>query len=327
VLAIFRSNQLLFGFLFIFYVALLHGSAFLIPDNWQPFGYGILSSAVYNQIGFKGLYPDLLSALLVFIQGFLVSALALRHKFARDINILPGLFFILVACASPAFLHLSPLHFANFFLILCIGQLLSTYRSSMVSGRIYDTGLLLGLASMFYPCYWVLIFFVFAGLNILRRFDIRERLMVLAGFVTVYILVGTVYFMTDQFDNFYTLQIVRSIHFLDFRTISDDFAFVRLSLLGLLLLLVIFSQGQFMQKRNIQAQKSINLLYWGLLIGGLALVVQGNVQEDAALIIAIPLGMLLSLQFNLMRANIAELLHLILLVIVLFLQYRPWLLP
>jgi len=94
-----------------------------------------------------------------------------------------------------------------------------------------------------------------------------------------------------------------------------------------LVLVVLFSHRSYMLKQNIEVQRKINIVYWGLIIFTLSLIFQADNQLDHLLVTTVPIGLLLSLNFVRMPGRMAEVLHLLLLVIALALQFQPMIFP
>ncbi len=129
----------------------------------------------------QGLLPTLLTIVLLSLQAVLINVLVSNHRLASEVSLFPGLFYILIASSLPDFLCFSPIHLANTFLIIALGILMATYKQSSCADLIFNVGLWLGVASLFYPPFLLFLFVGMAGLNVLRAYKIRERLMILAG--------------------------------------------------------------------------------------------------------------------------------------------------
>jgi len=95
----------------------------------------------------------------------------------------------------------------------------------------------------------------------------------------------------------------------------------------LFLLVAIFSYGLYHFKKNIQVQKKITVLYWGLLCAGLTLIFQAGIRSDHLLILAVPLGIMISINFTSLSRRWAETLHLLIVIVILIFQYQQYLLP
>lgn len=327
-LALFRTNQLLVSFLLIFYAGLLHIAAFVNPADWQPAGYGIWSEWVYATLGSSSsMWPNLVAVVLLLAQAVFINVLMANHRLAESVTNLPGLFYILIASALPEFLHLSPLLMANTFYLIAISELMKVYKNPSCPDTIFNVGFWVAIGSFFYPSYLVFIIFGLIGLNSLRAFKFREGLMLLAGATVPYILLGVYCFWSDQLGHFIGMQFIDNFAFLNFHKYSGNEFYFKLAFVDLFLLVAIFSSSLYAFKKIMEVQKKINILYWGLFISGFTLFFQADIQLDHFLIVAVPLGMMISINFESLSNQWAEAVHLLILIVVFFFQYQQILMP
>ncbi|MBK7871232.1 MAG: hypothetical protein IPJ74_11430 [Saprospiraceae bacterium] len=188
-------------------------------------------------------------------------------------------------------------------------------------------GFWLAIATLFYPSYLILLPLGLIGVNVLRAFNIKEWLMVLIGFLVPYVIIGTYTFWIGQFDTLINLQFNRQYALLDFKTYEGYEVYFKIAFYDLFLLIAIFSYSLYVFKKVMQVQKKINVLYWGLFLSGFTLFFQSDIQLDHLLILAVPLGMMISLNFQSIANRWAETFHLLILIIILFFQYQNFLLP
>lgn len=308
------------------YIAILHLATYWIVDNWEPAGYGVAASWVYHFIGFKGLIPQLVAGILVFLQAFLITLTDYNHKLSKETTLFAGVFLVLCSSLSMPLLHLSPAYFANVFLILGVYEVLGTYRSSNAAGSIFNAGFFVGLSALFVPSHLFFLLLIFIALNLLRGFKFEERLMVLIGAVVPLFLVGTYYFWIGDLPTFWAVQFTEAFGLFDFYS-GNTFTLIHIGLLGVILLVVLFGRGQISGRKTVQVQKKIDIFYWALVVCLLVVVFQAKIQEPSVLTIAPFLGLFLGIQFSMIKPNVGELLHFLLLILVLFLQYRPFFLP
>lgn len=325
-LSLFRTNQLLLAILLLPYIAVLHLAPLWIQDNWEPAVHGVLTHLFFDYFDYKTTTTQALAGFLLFLEAILLIRMDFRHKLSLEPTLFTGVFLVLVSSVSLPFLHLSSYHFSNVFLLLAIDQFLITYRKPQVSGAILNVGLCIGLAALFTPAYILFVFLAFVGLNLLRGFNFNERVIVLVGVLVVFFLAGTLYFWWNQLPAFWQQQFVEGFAILDFRA-GNTFTFIHLGLLLILVLIMVALRGQVTSRKIMEAQRKIDVFYWGMLISLLVVLVQADIQENSFLVVAPFLGFFLGLQWSNLRPNISELLHLLFFLSVLLLQYRPFFLP
>lgn len=285
---------------------------------------GILGHWLYPLAGTQGLVPTLLTIVLLALQAVLINVLVSNHRLASEVSLFPGLFYILIASSLPDFLCFSPIHLGNTFLIIAFGGLMSTYKQSSCADLIFNAGLWMGVASLFYPPFVLLLFVGMAGLNVLRAYKIRERLMLLAGMMTPYLLTALICFWNNELALFLDLQIFKPFEFWSFAKYESWELLVELSFWFLLVLIAIVSSGAYDFKMQMQVQKKISILYWALLFAGLSTCIQKEVSIEHLLVTAVPLGIMISFNFILVSKRWAEMLHLVLLVLILCWQYKGY---
>ena len=297
-----------------------------IDDNWEPSVHGALAHFIYDWIGYKGTWPQVLAGGMLFVQAIIIVYIDFEHKLSRESTLFTGLFLILFSSFSLPLLHLSPNYFANVFLLLGISELLKTYRNTNSSGLIFNAGFFIGLASLFTPAYILFVFWLFAGLNLLRGFNIKERIIVLMGAFSIIFLVGVIHFWSDELNFYLRSQFIEGFSLFDFKT-GNYFTYIHLGLIGIILLLTLGFRSGLLTKKVMQEQKKIDIFYWGMLISALVAFVQTGIQENHLLAVIPFIGLFVGMQFSILKRNIAELLHFLLFIMVLFLQYRPFFLP
>lgn len=309
-----------------FYIALLRGSAFVIPVEVEPRGAGLFSEWVYYWIGADGQWASIAAMVLLLIHGFYLNILIAEHRLATKVSLFPGLFYVFVCSLLPAFHYLSPVLMGNTFFIVVLGEIYGTHKRMKVAGSIFNIGFWTGVGSLFYPSFALLLLFGFAGLNIFRPFRFRERLMVIIGSLVPYILLGTYYFWEGQLPVF--LEEVRSgFQFLDFVPTAAPLVYRSLGIMVVLLLVILFSHRSYLMKQGMAVQRKVSVLYWGLLVAAATILVQAGIQLDHLLVLAVPAGVLLSFNFIRMPARMAEVIHLLMLALALGLQFMPMIFP
>jgi hypothetical protein len=325
VLSFFRTNQLAFNIFLIFYAILLRGSSFITPfQNWIPGKSGVLSIWVYDFFDGTKWLPFIVSIVLVFIQASLINVLVARFRLANEVTLLPGVCYIFLASSISDFLYLSPFLLANTFFIIALFELFGSYRQKSVVGNIFNVGFWLGVAGLFYFSEIIFLIFAFSSSAVLRKFRMKEGLIITTGFMVPYILIGVYYFWNDQFLWFWENQFVNNLGFLDFDIKHHWETYTKVGFFILLFLIVFISFGSYMAKKNLQVQKNISILYWALFFGFMTLFLQANIRIEHLLIFVVPLSIFLSFNLLNMRRSLAEALHFVLLASILILQFKDF---
>ncbi len=322
-LNIFRTNQIITGILLLPYIVLLYASVFIL-DSTPPTveSSGIFSDWVFSQLAGNTLLSNIIAIVLLWLQSFMINTIALKHRLQNELNLFPGLFYILLCCLLPDFLYLSPILMGNTFLIIALGQMLECYKKNSVADKIYIVGFWLGIAGLFYFSFNLLILWAIIGLSSLRAFRINEVLQVLFGLLTVFILMGTYYFWYGEFDFFWKKQFSDNLTFWGFENTGDYFVWIKGGIVALLVIASALFSGSFMSKKVMQVQKKITVLVRSLIIISLTILFQAGMSMEHLLLFMVPLCFFVAFQFSGMKRNIAESLHLLILFGVVLFQYR-----
>lgn len=323
-LTFFRTNQVFYSVLLIFYILLLRFSVFLAPFQWEPSGHGVFSELVYGLIGSQTLVAHGTAIVLVLIQAFLVNLIAINGRLANEVNLFPGLFYVWISCCIPDFLYLSPVLMGSTFFLMSVHELFDTYKNPACADRLFNAGLWMGVASLFYFPFAFFLLFLLAGLNILRAFNLQEVLMIGLGMFLPYLLTALYFFWVGAPGRFWDIQFSRNLSFWEFGGGMGWEAAIKLLIFGILIVFVLFNNGFYLIKKNIQVQKKISILYWALVAAVISVPFQTNVNLEHLLMLAPALGILLSFTFTSMKPQWAESIHFLMVVVALAMQFVPW---
>lgn len=296
------------------YAVLVRGSALWTAGEPRMGHPGIFSQTIYQWIPPYSTTGWVVATLLVVIQGVMINVLVGRYRIASEVSLLPGLFYVLLSSFFSEFLYLSPLIMANTFFILALMEAFATYRKYQAAGAIFNVGFWTAIGSLFYVSHSVVFIVAMIGLGMLRSFNFRERLMVVFGLLTPYVLTAVYFFINNRLPVFYEVQFQNGLGIFEFPKATGLIDYVKIGLFGLLLGFLVLSYGNFTKKKNIQKQKYIDLLFVCMAVTVLTLLYQGGIQMDHLLILVPPAAILLSFAFQDARSRFAEAVHLLMLV-------------
>jgi hypothetical protein len=313
VLQLFRSNNIIAGILGFAFIFIWHSSVYFNIPEWEPSRGGILMQVVDAQIGYHGTGARITVFILLAIQFFLANHIINSFRLADAATVFPGVFLILFSCYLPQFLFLSSFHFVNTLSILIFYLLFGTYNQPKSADHLFNAGLLAGISYLFFPPSLFLIPIIFIALSILRPYQIKERIMVLIGFVIPLCWAGLYYFWQDQWPIFYQKQFTHLFGIPRLGTQALEYVSILLYLIFIsILLFLIFSYDKIAYRRAIQSRKRINIMYWssGIIFAFIFFIPgQGNALY---LLLSMPLGLLTALGFIGMNPKLAEIFHFIL---------------
>ena len=307
------------------YIVIVRSMTFVAPMPVSVSNQGIWGRWLLENTQPSSLSMAIAAVVLVFVQALLLNRLVAQYRMADEITLLPGLFYILLSGMIPEFQTLTPLLVANTFYILLLIEFFRIYRTPNVADTIFNTGIFIALASLFYFSFIILLLWAFITLSVLRVFNLKETLMILSGFLVVYFLTGVFYFWYDALGLFYQQQFVDNIKFFDLKIINTWPTYISRILFVALLVIVILSYSIYNFKRNIQVQKYLTVLYWGIFISILPILFQAGLGMEQLLIFTVPLAIFVSFNFTKISTSAAEAIHLLWLAAVLALHYHSYL--
>jgi hypothetical protein len=178
-------------------------------------------------------------------------------------NYLPGMAYLLLTSLLPEWTYLSAPLVCNTLLIWMFIKLFRLYNIQHARPRIFNTGLLAGLASfLFFPSALFVLCILF-GIMILKPFRLNEIVLFLLGCITPYYFYGIYLFLNDAF-SFWKLFPQISIQMPDIKSS------IWLAISTLLLAIPFLLGGYFIQihlrKMLIQVRKNWSILLIYLLL-------------------------------------------------------------
>jgi hypothetical protein len=322
-LSLFRSNQIVVSGLLLIYVCLVRAGIFWQLPAFETIGEpAFFTEMVHLLVGRNAWLAALIASILVLLQGILVNRIANNFQISNQSSFFPGLFFVLMASSIPDFLKLSAPLLATTFVLLAFNQLLGTWNSTKVSGHIYNVGFWIGVSTLFYlPTLW-LVFASVVGLNLIRGFDFRERMMIFCGFLTPIMLAWTWFFWQDAGGWFWEKHFLsRQIGFIDFFAVpQSETLLAKILFLSLIGIGLVFNSGVYYHKKLIQGQKYVSVCFWFLMISAAVFLLRPAFDLTHFYLCTPFLGIFLGITFlNIKNQQIAEVLHLFLLFAVAFL--------
>ncbi len=245
----------------------------------------------------------LLTALVVFLQSFYVNYLIQKHRLYKTPNQLAGLMVVLLLFTIPEAVLFSPFIIANCFTLLSIGMILDTDRLGAAPQKFFNMGLVFGIGVFIYPPNIILIFSLFAGLNLLRPFSLREILQVLSALLMEIFLVGVFHFSTDSMSEYDLLNSVNHFSLIHF---SGDFDAFKSIFLGLFLFFVLIAYRAYRRKKPMQIQRKISVFYFWALLSFLPALIDGPFVYQKWQLMVVPVGILTGIRLSDIPPKIAS---------------------
>ncbi|MES2617110.1 MAG: DUF6427 family protein [Bacteroidota bacterium] len=302
------------------FTVLIRLFGYYIPytNNTAPSSINYLANLFYflNNTPEKSL---IISTGLILLSALILNNICIKHELVFIPSYLPALFYVQLNSLFPDQFYAGPTLFVNLFIILSIGALLNLYRSEKPNNHIFLASVLAGISALLNISYLAFFVFVIIGLNVFRPFKFKENISALIGFL-IPIYMGTMinYLVNNTFLPFY-------LFFPDYGHISIQLWAIE-SALPAFFLVGVFAVIRMYKNyfRNTTKTKRAIQMLLILLILSLILMVTGiqNPRQEFTFV-SIPLSIYLAFYFSNNHFNwLKESIHLILLLTILFFQYR-----
>jgi len=312
-------------FIFLYVVVLnlilfIKPSFFAVPQTDAPLSllFFYLTESLFNNNYYL---LAVLTVFLVLVQSLMLNSLVNSAKLFETGSFVPSAIYITLTCLAREFMFLSPAMLSMTFIIPALGKSLRFFRQQRCYLEVYDMGFLIAIAALFYKPACVLIFLLFIALAVMRSFNWREWIIGLSGFVTVFFLTGTVYFMADRLPVFMSYITKPAI-----APAGNFESTLSLSLLlgstGILVATALLIFMFNFLKSAVAARKFFVLGGWALLLLSLSGLFVSKVTLHHFVVLSVPLSIVISYLFmNIKRVRIANIIHYVWVAIVLFFHY------
>ncbi len=256
---------------------------------------------------------------LLIAQAFLINYVATSNTFTDRYSALPGLIYLLLMSSSPAMTSLNPILLANLFLIPAMNKLIDVYEEQQIAKELFNSGLLIGLASLFYYPAMVLFLALIASVFVYYIVNARRLLAALLGLITPFVFILTVCFLKGDLLTWYDefVFVINPLLIFELETTVYQKVFIG----GLALFsLVAFIHLQLVYKTSkpIRTRKRITLLNLFFLISISSYILSANLIHLHYGLLNISLSIALSVYFYDMRnRKITEVIFFILVILVL----------
>ena len=263
-----------------------------------------------------------ISLLFVVLQAFFLTNVINKQGVLRETSHLPALLYVVLMSCFPEQLSFNPLLFANFFIIVFLNSIFNFYRSDTAVFEVFNAGVFIGLASLFYwPCLF-LFPLTMASLFVLRPFNMREWAVSFLGVLLPFIFFGVVLFWLDMLSVNSIKSILEPLYRVQFSTAYNGTYIILTAILAIILIASLWRFSRDLNNfSNLRARKFLAIIVWFFLFAALSYLVASKNSMIGLSFLAIPLSVIISNYFlSLKNQLLAELVFLLLLAAVIYNQ-------
>ena len=263
-----------------------------------------------------------ISLLFVVLQAFFLTHVINKQGVLRDSSHLPALLFVILMSCFPEQLSFNPLLFANFFIIVFLNSIFNFYRSETAVFEVFNAGVFIGLASLFYWPSLFLFPLTMASLFVLRPFNIREWLVSFFGVLLPFLFFGAVLFWLDMLSVNSIKSILEPLYSVKFSTAYNGTYIILTAILAIILIAALWRFSRDLNNfSNLRARKFLAIIVWFFLFAALSYLVASKNSMIGLSFLAVPLSVIISNYFlSLKNQLLAELIFLLLLAAVIYNQ-------
>ena len=255
-----QGNVLL---LFVFGILIKLPNLFIAHPAIVKINDGILYKKMVNWLNpVTAAFPHFFSIaaiFLIFLQAYLLTYFISNQRLMFKPNYLAGMAFILLTSFLPEFNQFSSQLLVSLLYLSIYINVFSIYGRPAGKTIIYNSGLLLGLATLLFFPSVLFLFWIYIALTILRPFRPNEWLLALLGILTPYYFLVTYFFLTGE---------LSQVHFFEGLSIGFKISKPTLILAGAFFLMLlplltgIYYTQSLSGKMLIQVRKAWYLFLW-----------------------------------------------------------------
>jgi hypothetical protein len=296
--------------------------SFLNPET-PPGDQGSLTGLLGYTTLFENVFVGRITFfVLLLLNGILVVRINRQYVLSHSKSVLPAIIFIFLTSVVPGYRDCYTVWISVTFLLIGIEFLFVSFDERKPYSWLFNAGFFLGVASCFYIDLVVLVpAFMIGGWFLARDSHWREYLLPLMGFLVPWILVPSVYFLTDHTPRMIGVFLF-SIHSGDQPFFQNTTMVVFLSFLAFFTILGSYKMILVYDEKKISYRKYFILFFIMFISLVLAFILVPAVTGEIFTVSALPVSFLLSNFFDSVRRPlVSEIMFLLFLAVVFYLQF------
>jgi len=312
-LKILKANPLLLLVSGIAFCTLLWAVSFLHP-NETSYSYTdiTLLAPLFDRVYDFPLVKGILGLALLLLMAGLWNRIVNKHSLLKQSTYFPFFFILILLSCRASLIGFYPALAACLFLVLFLDRMISSYKKERANSNIFDSGLFIGIATLFYIPSILFLIVLWIGLFTIRTINGREWSCSVIGFLLPFVFAFT--YNLVFYPNYHWYNKIAGVFI--YRTVHFSFSWEQITIIVIMLLAAFLSVWFFINKVGdniLKTQKFWNLLLWFMLASVVTVIFCPVKDSRAFAILAIPGSFVLSAYFLRTRAKLLpELLFLLL---------------
>jgi hypothetical protein len=129
------------------------------------------------------MFPLVLGMGLLLVEAFIWNSFINRNTLLKQSSYFPAFFLILLSSCRISLISFYPALLASFFLVLALRRIAASYKKESALSNVFDAGLFIGIATLFYPPLVIYILFLWIAILTMRSLIWREWVAAMIGFI------------------------------------------------------------------------------------------------------------------------------------------------
>ncbi len=303
-LKIFKTNPLLLLIFGIAFSVFLWGStvfhAAVTPRTYTDL---TLLAPFFDQIHDKVLLKAAMGFAILIIQAATWNTIVNKHSLLRQSTYFPFFFMVLLLSCRSSLIGFYPALVSSLFLVLAVHKLISSYMNERALSEVFDAGLFVGIATLFYIPSMLFLILLWIGLLVIRTVNWREWACTILGFLVPFLFTFTynlVFFPKYPWYN----KIMSEFYY---HSTHLSFSWEQITVMVIICLAAAGSLWFFVNRITdnvVKAQKFWILMLWFILIAAASVLICPVKDSRAFSIVAIPGSFVLAAYFLKTRAKL-----------------------
>lgn len=322
-LELFKKNHLLNSLLLLPYALVIRSVVILFPDARIPGeAFGSWGADFVLTAHTWGGEEYILSTFLVFIQAVMINRLFIKQNMIGEINLYPGLCYILLTALHPSFIGLSSLLLANTTLLIALAYLFDVLKKESQEETRFMAGWWLAVSGLLYSPYFLLLFFGLVSMSMLKTLKAKDIFQFVTGYISPFLIGWMIRVIVTGDLSPVMIDMFAFIGLPQIGPLYDISDIITMSIVGMLILIFLLGYTQIIARKNIHAQKKIDTMYTMVFFCIPMAFFLPQLSVQYLIVISVPFALFMAILLrNIKHPAIAESLHFILFVTALVTQF------
>ncbi len=322
-LELFKKNHLLNSLLLLPYALVIRSVVIIFPDaRIAGESFGSWGGDFVQLSHSWGGEEYLVSTFLVFIQAVMINRLFIKQSMIGEINLFPGLCYILLTAIHPSFIGISSLLLANTTLLIALAYLFDVLKKEKQEETRFLAGWWLAVSGLLYSPYFVLLFFGLISMSMLKTLKAKDIFQFVTGYISPFVIGWMLRVVVTGDINPVMIDMFASFGLPEIELLYQVPDIITLSIIGLLILISLLGYTQIIARKNIHAQKKIDTMYTMVFFCIPMAFFLPEMTVQYLMVLSIPFALFMAILLrNIRHPAISESLHFILFVAALLTQF------